>query len=109
KNDQIGLISVKGEEVNITLKAFIEFKMPASGDDRFYMYIKSPSDTYYFFGYKGGIMNIVSNNTKFNDLVIDLKKKDRIIKMEDGETVELQYVEPSTAERFVRRIQASKK
>lgn len=108
KKDQIGLISIAGEEVNVTLKAFIEFKMPSNGDDRLYIYLKSPSDTYYFFGYKGGILNVVSNNTKFNDLVINAKKKDRILKMSDGEVVELQYVEPSTAERFVRRAQASK-
>ncbi len=108
QKDQVGLISINGEEVNVTLKAFIEFKMPSNGDDRIYIYLKSPSDTYYFFGYKGGILNIVSNNTKFNDLVINAKKKYRIIKMPDGEVVELQYVEPSTAERFVRRAQASK-
>ena len=108
QKDQVGLISIAGEEVNVTLKAFIEFKMPSNGDDRLYIYLKSPSDTYYFFGYKGGILNVVSNNTKFNDLVINAKKKDRILKMSDGGVVELQYVEPSTAERFVRRAQASK-
>lgn len=108
KKDQVGLISIAGEEVNVTVKAYIEFKMPSNGDDRLYIYLKSPSDTYYFFGYKGGILNIVSNNTKFNDLVINAKKKDRILKMPDGEIVELQYVEPSTAERFVRRAQAAK-
>lgn len=108
KKDQIGLISIAGEEVNVTIKAFIEFKMPSNGDDRLYIYLKSPSDTYYFFGYIGGILNVVSNNTKFNDLVINAKKKDRILKMPDGEVVEVQYVEPSTAERFVRRAQASK-
>ena len=102
------MISIAGEEVNVTVKAYIEFKMPSNGDDRLYIYLKSPSDTYYFFGYKGGILNIVSNNTKFNDLVINAKKKDRILKMPDGEIVELQYVEPSTAERFVRRAQAAK-
>ncbi|HFB99906.1 MAG TPA: hypothetical protein ENJ53_03790 [Phaeodactylibacter sp.] len=107
--DQIGLISVNGEEVNVTIKAFIEFKMPSNGDDRMYIYIKSPSDSYYFFGYKGGILNVVSNNTKFNDLVLNAKKKERIFKMDDGEVVEMQYVEPSTAERFVRRVQAARK
>jgi hypothetical protein len=108
QKDQVGLISIAGEEVNVTIKAFIEFKMPSNGDDRLYIYLKSPSDTYYFFGYKGGILNVVSNNTKFNDLVINAKKKDRILKMPDGEVVELQYVEPSTAERFVRRARAAK-
>jgi len=109
QKDQIGLISIKGEEVNVTIKAFIEFKMPSNGDDRVYMYIKSPSDSYYFFGYQSGVMSIVSNNTKFNDLVINLKKKEKIIKIDGGENVEIQYVEPSTAERFVRRVQAARK
>ncbi len=106
--NQQGLISINGEELNATVKTHIEFKMPSTGKDRLYIYIKSPSDTFYFFGYKDGIMNIVSNNTKFNDLVINMKKKERVQKMPDGETVEFQYVEPSTAERFVRRAQAIK-
>ena len=108
-DDQVGMISINGEETNVTLKTYIEFKMPSNGDDRLYIYIKSPSDTYYFFGYKEGIMNIVSNNTKFNDLVINMKKKERVLKMPDGESVEFQYVEPSTAERFVRRAQTAMK
>ena len=108
-NDQVGVISINGEETNVTLKCYVEFKMKSNGDDRLYLYIKSPSDTYYFFGYKEGIMNIVSNNTKFNDLVINMKKKERVLKMGDGETVEFQYVEPSTAERFVRRAQTAMK
>ena len=107
KTPTLGLISINGEEVNIQTKAAIEFKMPSNKDDRLYIYIKSPSDSYYFFGYIKGVLSIVSNNPKFNDLIINMKKKERILKMDDGESFEFQYVEPSTAERWLRRVQAT--
>ena len=106
---KVGLASINGEMLNRTVTGFIEFKMPTNNDDRLYIYLKSPSDYYYFFGYKQGVMNVVSNNTKFNDEVVNMKEKERIFKMDDGETYEIQPVNPGTAEAFVRRIQAGKK
>jgi len=49
---------------------------------------------------------VVSNNTKFNDYVINMKDKERRFKMPDGEFYEIQPVNQGTAESFVRRIKA---
>ena len=106
-NEQkINLASVGGELLNKTITAYIEAKMPTKDDDRLYIYLKSPSDLYYFFGFKEGIMNIVSNNPAFNDYVIGMKEKERIRKMPDGETFEIQPVNAGTARSFVSRVQA---
>ena len=107
--NKVPLVSINGEMLNRTVTGFIEFKMPTNGDDRLYIYLKSPSDYYYFFGYKQGVLNVVSNNTKFYDEVVNMKEKERIFKMDDGETYEIQPVNPGTAEAFVRRVQAGKK
>lgn len=106
---KIGLSSINGEMLNTVITAYIEVKMPTNDDDRLYVYVKSPSQLYYFFGYKQGILNIVSNNTRFMDELLGMKDKEKIIKLPDGETYEIQPVEPSTAQAFVNRIEAVKK
>ncbi len=104
---QAGVISINGETINKTVDCHVEIKMPSNEDDRLYIYLKSPSTYYYFFGFKQGILSIVSNNTKFMDELLSLKNKDLIVKMDDGETYEIQAVEPGTATLFLRRVEAA--
>ncbi len=107
--NKLGLMSIGGEPLNTIIQAYIEIKMPTNEDDRVYVYLKSPSQLYYFFGYRQGIMNIVSNNTRFMDVLNGMKEKDLIMKMPDGEQYEIQAVNPSTANAFVSRVEAVKK
>lgn len=100
-----GLASIGGKPFNKMLETTVEIIMPGNEDDRLYIYIKTPEDTYYFFGYRQGILNFVSNSMKFMDEFRSMKVVDTILKMPDGETFELQEVDPVTATRFLRRIQ----
>ncbi len=106
--EKLGLISMGGEMLNTNVTGYIEAKMPTNNDDRLYIYLKSPSQLYYFFGYKQGILNVVSNNTRFMDELLGLKDKDRIVKTGE-DTYEIQPVEPSTANAFVNRAKAVSK
>lgn len=106
---KMGLMSINGEPIHKMVTAYVEFKMPSNEDDRLYIYLKSPSELYYFFGFKQGILNVVSNNPRFTEILDGLKNKDKIQKMSDGETYEIQPVEPGTAKRFLRRIEAANK
>lgn len=106
--DKLGLVSVGGEMFNRKVKAYVEFKMPANGKDRLYVYLESPAGYYYFFGFRDGVLNIVSNNTRFNDEVIGMKEKERLIKMDDGQVYEIAPVNPGTAHAFVRRVLAGR-
>lgn len=102
-----GLISVNGELLNKMVEAYVEVKMPGvEGDDRLYVYLKSPSGLFYFFGFKQGILSICSNNTVFMENLGGMKEKDLVMKMKDGETFEIQAVEPSSANLFYNRIKA---
>lgn len=103
----LNLGAINGHMMNKKVEAYIEVKMPSRGDDRIYVYLKSPSGLFYFFGFKEGILNIVSDNTKFNDYIIDMKTKERIKKMPDGETFEIQPVNEGTARQFVNRVKAT--
>ena len=107
-NQKFGLSSINGEVVNRMVEGYVEFKMPTNQDDRVYIYLKSPSEYYYFFGYKQGILSATSNNEKFNEALLNLKKKETTIKMDDGEFYEIAPVNQGTAQMFVNRIRAAK-
>lgn len=102
---RIGVNSVAGMPINKQLTGYAEFKMPATEDDRCYIYLKTNSELFYFFGYNGGILSVTSNNPRFREEFDAIKEKDRIFKMPDGETLELQFVEPGTATTFINRVQ----
>ncbi|HMQ48596.1 MAG TPA: hypothetical protein PKA00_14300 [Saprospiraceae bacterium] len=106
---QLGVASIIGESINRRLECYVEFKMPTNEDDRLYFYIKSPSELFYFFGYKQGILSVTSNNTAFMDELAAMKAKDLILKMEDGENYEIQAVEVGTARLFLNRVKAAAK
>jgi hypothetical protein len=102
-----GVIAINGSPLNKQIECYVELKMPsADKDDRLYVYLKSPSGLFYFFGFKQGIMNITSNNTIFMEQLQGMKIKDLVQKMDDGETFEILPVELSSANLFLRRIQA---
>lgn len=102
---KIGITSVGGEPLHKVMTCYIECRMPSNEDDRLYIYIKTSSDTYYYFGYKQGILSVTSTNPQFMDAMTKMKGKDLIIKMPDGENLEIQPVETSDAQLFLRRIQ----
>lgn len=102
-----GIASIKGNPIAKMLEVHAEIKMTTGGDDRLYLYIKSPSELYYFFGFKDGIMNVVSNNTQFMNELETMKAKDLILKMEDGATYEILPVSPGTAQTFLQRVQSA--
>jgi len=102
------LISFDGNRVGRALKSYIEYKMPSNNDDRLYVLLVAPNDYYYFFGYKQGVLNVVSNNSRFNDAVAGLKDKEKRFKKKDEE-YEIQLVDPSSATSFINRIKAAQK
>lgn len=104
-----GLVSIAGENINRVVPCMVEFRMPSNDDDRLYIYIKSPSGQFYFFGFKQGILNVTSDNPEFMSALAGMKSKDLVLKMPDGENYEIQPLEETEAQRFVRRIQAAKK
>lgn len=107
-DDRLPLISIGGEYINKNLNGYAEYKMPTSEDDRFYIYLKA-GDVYYFLGYQSGIMNIVSNSTRFMDVLNSMKIKDLQVKMPDGELYEIVPVNPSVATAFVDRVRQGRK
>lgn len=102
-----GLASIAGQPISRRMESYVEVKMTSAGEDRMYIYLKSPSETWYFLGYKDGILNVVSNNNRFMNTLRDLKPREVVLEMDDGQTYEILEVTPSTASTFLRRAQTA--
>ncbi|MEM9888473.1 MAG: hypothetical protein AAF849_21440, partial [Bacteroidota bacterium] len=109
KGSKVGLVSIKGELFNYVYKGYVECRMPTNGDDRLYIYLESPTGTSYYFGFKQGILSITSSNTAFIQAAEALKAKEVILKMDDGETYEIQLVSPGISNMFINRVKAAQK
>ncbi|MFN4080508.1 MAG: hypothetical protein ACK4NS_06375 [Saprospiraceae bacterium] len=107
-DDRIPLVSINGEPMNRVFNMFVEYKMPANNDDRFYLYIKPSPDLWYFFGYQSGTLNVASSSPRFTDALAALKTKETLLKMPDGDTYEIVLVNPSTADAFVNRVRSGR-
>lgn len=104
QGDRLPMASIKGDMMNRYLRGHLELRMPSSEDDRLYIYLKSGSDFFYFFGYRGGILSITSNNPEFMDAAAKLKAKELVLKMPEDKVYEIQFVGPETAELWLKRI-----
>ncbi len=103
-DDKMPLISVNGELINKVFTTYVEYKMPGSEDDRYYLYLSVTPELWYFFGYQSGVMNVASSDTKFNDLLFSMKPKDLQVKMSDDELYEIVPANPNIATAFVNRV-----
>ena len=108
-DDKMPLITVNGEQINKILTTYVEYKMPANEDDRFYIHISVTPELWYFFGYQSGVMNVASSDTKFNEILIAMKPKDLQVKMPDGELYEVIAANPNVAQAFVSRVKEGRK
>ena len=106
-NTNVGLISVGGKPVSKKINTFIEIKMPANNDDRIYVYLKLPNDIYYYFGLRKGFLEMNSNDSRFQDELTKTKKPDLLLKMPNGEILEIQAVESNRAQMFMRRAMSA--
>ncbi len=106
--DKVDLAYINGVPIHKKLEAYIELKMPGSGDDRLYLYLKSPGETFYFFGFKQGILNVASSSPRFMESLESLKSKELTQKMDDGELYEVAPVNTGTANSFVARVKEAR-
>lgn len=107
--DKIGLISMNGTMINKVITSYVEYKMPSNDDDRIYIYLKLPNDIYYYYGYKQGILEMTSNDSRFMEEANKMKKTELVLKMEDGENFEIQIVDNNRAQAFVQRVKVAGK
>ena len=108
KDAKINVGYINGTPIHKQLEAYIEIKMPGSGDDRLYVYLKSPSEAFYFFGFKQGILNVASSSPRFMESLESAKSKELTYKMDDGELYEIAPINTGSANSFVARVREAR-
>jgi len=69
----IGIGNIQKNQVNRYVNGIIEFTKKPNGDD-FTFYLELTGDEWYFFNYRNNIMQVLSSNLAFNDLITEAQK-----------------------------------
>jgi hypothetical protein len=69
----IGIGSIMNRQVNRYVKGIIEFSKKRTGDD-FTIYLELTKNDWYFFNYRNNIMQVISSNLEFNDIIMTAMK-----------------------------------
>lgn len=81
----VGVIRIGNNPINKQVEAYIEFSKRGSGD-LLDIYFQLDPNTYYYFGYNPGSMQVTSSNRSFNSLILSLKDSERKLKVKPGAT-----------------------
>jgi hypothetical protein len=80
----VGIGNIGDIQVNKKVEAYIELVERGSGDV-FDMYLKADERTWYYIAYTPGGLQVLSSNNVFNQIIFDLKEKDRRIRGRVGQ------------------------
>ena len=69
----IGIGSIMKNQVNRYVKGVIEFSRKRNGDE-FSFYFQLTKDDWYFFNYRNNILQVLSSNMEFNELITNAMK-----------------------------------
>jgi hypothetical protein len=81
----VGVIRIGNQAINKEVEAYIEFSKRGSGD-LLDIYFVIDKNTYYYFGYTPGSLQVTSSNRTFNSIVFSLKDTNRLLKVKPGST-----------------------
>ncbi|MEM7101834.1 MAG: hypothetical protein AAF502_01810 [Bacteroidota bacterium] len=102
----VGIGTINGKGIHKVIKCKAEVLMLPTGDI-FTLYIESPSDHWYYFSYKNGLMKTLSSNEQYNQVLLDMKKKDSKIKMPNGDAVEVTLDNTNSVNYFRSRMRSN--
>ncbi|MEN8156547.1 MAG: hypothetical protein ABFS10_06335 [Bacteroidota bacterium] len=94
-NGKVGIGNIGDIQVNKKVDAYIELVEKGSGDI-LDIYLKVDRRTWYYIAYSPGGLQVLSSNSAFNDLVLNIKAADRRIKAKVGQS---QYIYSLAAQR----------
>ena len=99
----VGVIRVGDKAINKEVEAYIELSKRGSGD-LLDIYLVLDPNTFYYFGYNPGSLQVTSSNRNFNAIVYELKDTDRRLKVKPGETGYIYALAPDRrVQLFLRR------
>lgn len=102
---QIGIANIGKEQINRYVDGYIELARKRTGDE-LTMYFEIDPRHWYFFSYTNGVLQAISTNNKFNNILIDIPEEKRTMETERKETP-YQFIISTQMKRmqFVRKVQ----
>lgn len=104
---QIGIGYIKKVAVNRLLNGYLEIIRKRNGDV-LNMYVELDPYTWYFFNYQRGVMQVISSDSKFNDLINNMKPEKRVAD-EKNNAAPYQYMVSTERKKneFLRKVKGS--
>jgi hypothetical protein len=75
---KIGIGYIAGMAVNKYVDGYMQIEMGRTGSG-IHFFLKVSNDSWYFFSYKHGIMQVISSDNAFNELIANLKQEKRVL------------------------------
>lgn len=107
KGSRLQLASIGGKHVGQNVKGHIEILNDPSIGDALTFYIVSPNGDWYYFSYQQAFLKTVSSNPDYNNAIAALKAKDRRVKTENGNWIELVIGSPGEYSSFKNKASAA--
>jgi hypothetical protein len=104
---EIGIIRVGERMINRKVNVIMELTKRASGD-LLDIYLMLNDDTWYYFGYNPGSLQVVSSNRVFNNMIFEIKARDRKMRTKMGDTGYIYSLAPERRlQLFLRRFNSA--
>ncbi len=104
---EMGIAYLGDKPLNKYIRGYFEISEPRNGRDEMTLYIISPGGTTYYFNYaKNRVLRVHSSNSEINEIIENLRRNERFVKMPDGEHVEIIPAQARQVNFFVRRMEA---
>lgn len=103
---QIGVVRLGDRMINRKVNVIMSLTKKASGD-LFDMYMVLDDNTWYYFGYNPGSLQVVSSNRDFNNIIFELKARERKLRTRPGKPGYIYSLAPERRlQLFLRRFNA---
>ncbi len=79
----IGIVALNKNQINKYVNGYIEVIKKKSGDE-INIYLEFSSDDWYYFNYKGNIMQAISSSNDFNSIIMETKSDNKTLKSENN-------------------------
>lgn len=98
----IGVGSILKNEINREFPGVIKIEKTRNKKDKIFIYLAPDPNTWYFFEYVNGNMKAVSSNKEFNNIIKELKPKNRKQDVEKGPSFSFSIGSEKSKDNFVR-------
>lgn len=99
----VGVANLYKSEIYRYVNGFVQFKKQKAGDV-LDMYFEIDPGTWYYFNYYKGVMSVISSNQAFNNIIKDLKSKDKKKEVDKGPSYQFNLTSVTKRDQFVKKL-----